>query len=384
MRRIIHIDIENRYAVVEPGVVNSKLTEATLPYGLHFAPDPSSQQSCTIGGNVGENAGGPHCLKYGVTTDHVLGLEVVLPDGNTVRLGGPHALSQGYDLVGLFTGTEGTFGVVTEITVRLLPLPAGVRTYLAIFESMHLATRTVADITLAGILPVALEILDRRAIRALEASVFAAGYPEGAAAVLLIELDGIEAGMDQEEETIKALVLRNRALEFRTARDEAEREKLWRGRKGAYGAMGRIQPDLHILDGVVPRTRLEATVEAFDRVAEEHGLELTNVFHAGDGNVHPSISYDGRDANQARGVLAASRDICRICVEAGGTLSGEHGIGLEKKEFLPMLYGAGELELLQQLKRVVDPEGLANPGKIFPAPGAETPRSREPDPGSAR
>jgi glycolate oxidase subunit GlcD len=383
MRDIIHIDVENRYAVVQPGVVNRKLTEATRPFGLHFAPDPSSQQSCTIGGNVGENAGGPHCLKHGVTTDHVLGLEVVLPDGEAVRLGGCHPFSPGYDLVGLFTGTEGTFGVVTEITVKLLPLPAATRTYLAIFETLHLATRTVADITLAGILPVALEILDHRALRALEASVFAAGYPADAGAVLLIELDGLEAGMDQEEETIKRLVLHNRALEFRAARDEAERERLWRGRKGAYGAMGRIQPDLHILDGVVPRTRLEDTLEAFDRVAEKHALELTNVFHAGDGNVHPSVSYDRRDEAQVQRVLAASRDICAICVEAGGTLSGEHGIGLEKKDFLPMLYSHGELDLLRQLKRVVDPEGLANPGKIFPAPEAAMPRAPEPDPASA-
>ena len=382
MRSILRIDVEDRYAVVEPGIFNSQVTEATAPYGLQYAPDPSSQKACTIGGNVAQNAGGPHCLKHGVTRDHVLGLEVVLPDGMPVRMGGPSAGGVGHDLVGLFVGTEGTFGVVTEVTVKLIPMPQAVRTYLAIFDKMSLATRTVADITRKGILPVALEILDQRTIRAVEASVFAAGYPQNAAAVLLVEIDGLEAGMDAEEERIRATALENHAMEFRAARDHEERERLWKGRKSAYGAMGRINTDLHVLDGVVPRTRLESALGAFEAIAARYGLTLCNVFHAGDGNVHPTISYDGRDPLELERVLAASREIAAACVGVGGTISGEHGIGLEKKDLMPLLYSPTEIEFLRALRHVVDPDEISNRGKIFPDVETEGPAA--PSENSAR
>ena len=366
MRAIRKIDIENRYAIVEPGLINIRLSQAIEREGFHYAPDPSSQKACTIGGNVAENSGGPHCLKYGMTTDHVLGLEVVLPDGDVVRLGGPLAENPGFDLTGLFVGTEGTFGVVTEVTVRLSPNPQAIRTFLAIFDRMDLACRTVADITREGILPAALEILDQRTIAAVEASVFAAGYPRDAAAVLLVEIDGFDAGMDEDEEKIRAIVARNRAIELRMASDAAERLKLWKGRKGAFGAMGRINTDLYVLDGVVPRTRLEAVLNRVYEIAAKYRVTLSNVFHAGDGNLHPNISYDGRDPDERRRVLDAGREILQACVDAGGSISGEHGIGIEKMEFMPLLFTPEDLELQKALRHAVDPDELSNPCKVFP------------------
>jgi glycolate oxidase subunit GlcD len=366
MRRIITIDLPNRFAVVEPGLVNIRLTQAVARDGFHYAPDPSSQKACTIGGNVAENSGGPHCLKHGMTTDHVLGLEVVLPDGKPARLGGPLALNAGYDLVGLFVGTEGTFGVVTQVTVRLMPSPQAVRTFLAIFDKMSLACRTVAEITREGILPAALEILDQRTIQAVEASVFAAGYPRDAAAVLLVELDGLEAGMDEEEEKIRRIAARNQAIELRAARDETERQMLWKGRKGAFGAMGRINTDLYVLDGVVPRTKLEETLEKVYEIAARHRVTLSNVFHAGDGNLHPNISYDGRDPDERARVLEAGREILKACVDAGGSISGEHGIGIEKMDFMPLLFTREDLDLQVALRHAVDPIELSNPCKVFP------------------
>jgi glycolate oxidase subunit GlcD len=366
MRSIKRIDLENRYAVVEPGLINIKLSMAVAGDGYHYAPDPSSQKACTIGGNIAENSGGPHCLKHGMTTDHILGLEVVLPGGEVARLGGPLAESEGYDLTGLFVGSEGTLGVVTEATVRLMPLPQAVRTFLAIFDRMDLACRTVAEITREGILPAALEILDRLTIEAVEASVFAAGYPRDAAAVLLIELDGFEAGMDEEESRIRAVAERNRALELRVATGEAERQKLWKGRKGAFGAMGRINTDLYVLDGVVPRTRLEATLNRVYAIAARHRVTLSNVFHAGDGNLHPNISYDGRDPDERARVLAAGREILAACVEAGGSISGEHGIGIEKMDFMPLLFTEEDLALQKAIRLAVDPDQISNPCKVFP------------------
>ncbi|HLU46820.1 MAG TPA: FAD-linked oxidase C-terminal domain-containing protein, partial [Planctomycetota bacterium] len=330
MRKIKHVDLENRYAVVEPGLINLRLSEALRGQGFHYAPDPSSQRACTIGGNVAENSGGPHCLKYGMTTDHVLGLEVVLSTGEAVRLGGPHAAAPGLDLRGLFIGTEGTFGIVTEVTVRLSPDPEETRTFLAIFDSMRLACRMVAEITRAGMTPAALEILDRLTIEAVEASVFAAGYPKDAAAVLLVELDGFAAELDDEEPRVREIAHECGALELRAARDAAERQRLWLGRKGAFGAMGRINTDLYVLDGVVPRTRLEEVLERVYEIAQRHRVTLSNVFHAGDGNLHPNISYDGRDPDESARVLAAGKEILQACVDAGGSISGEHGIGLEK------------------------------------------------------
>ncbi|MCZ6793628.1 MAG: FAD-binding protein [Planctomycetota bacterium] len=366
MRRIKEIDVENRYAVVEPGLVNIRLSEAIRSHGLHYAPDPSSQKACTIGGNVSENSGGPHCLKHGMTIDHVLGLEVVLPDGEVCRLGGPCLENMGYDLVGLFVGTEGTFGVVTEVTVKLSPNPEEIRTFLAIFDSMSLACQMVAEITRRGILPAALEILDQSTIRAIEASVYAAGYPEDAAAVLLVELDGFSAGLDEEEGNIREIAGGCRALELKIARDAAEREKLWLGRKGAFGAMGRINTDLYVLDGVVPRTRLEDVLETVYRIGRTYRVTLSNVFHAGDGNLHPNISYDGRDPDETSRVLQAGREILQACVDAGGSISGEHGIGIEKSEFLPMLFSDEDLNLQRGLRHAIDPQQFSNPCKIFP------------------
>jgi glycolate oxidase subunit GlcD len=374
MNRILRIDPENRFAVVEPGVINVRLTEAAAPHRLHYAPDPSSQTACTIGGNVAENSGGPHCLKYGVTSDHILALEVVLSDGTTARLGSPLAWPGGPDLVGLFVGSEGTFGVVTEVTVRLTPTPEAVRTFLAIFDSMAAACRTVTEITRAGILPVALEILDRRTVRAVEASVYAAGYPENADAVLLIELDGFAAGMDDDEERITRIVEAQRPIAFRSARDPVERTKLWKGRKGAFGAMGRVDTDLYVLDGVVPRTALEATLTRVYEIADRHGVRVSNVFHAGDGNLHPNISYDGRDAEETARVLAAGREMLEACVAAGGSISGEHGIGTEKREFMTMLFGEDDLELFAAVRGAFDPSGLCNPGKVLPGRSQEDAR----------
>ncbi len=369
MRRIKSIDLPNRVAVVEPGVINTHLSLAVDAGGYHYAPDPSSQTACTLGGNIAENSGGPHCLKYGVTSDHVLGLEMVLPDGTTAQLGGAVEDASDLDLVSLFVGSEGTLGVVTEITCRLTPKPEGVRTSLAIFDSMSAACRTVAAITARGILPVALEILDRRTIRAVEASVYAAGYPENAAAVLLIELDGFEAALDEDESQIKAIVRAHGPIDLRSARDPKERAKLWKGRKGAFGAMGRVDTDLYVLDGCVPRTRLEETLAKVDAIAERHGVVVSNVFHAGDGNLHPNISYDGRDPAVTARVLAAGEEMLRACVDAGGTISGEHGIGIEKREFMTMVYDANDLGLQVSIRDAIDKNRLANPGKIFPEMG---------------
>jgi len=366
MRAIRAIDVGNRWAAVEPGLVNVRLTEAIAADGLQYAPDPSSQTACTIGGNVAENSGGPHCLKHGVTSDHVLGVEVVLPDGDVRRFGGPLAEGPGLDLVRLFTGSEGTMGLCTEVTVRLTAAPAAVRTYLAIFDAMSRACRAVTGILRAGIVPVALEILDARTIRAVEASVNRAGYPETAAAVLLIELDGFEAGLDEEEARIAEIVRRNDPIELRGARDPAERAALWKGRKGAFGAMGRVDTDLYVLDGVVPPSALEATLEKVYAIADRHGVRVSNVFHAGDGNLHPNISYDGRDGDETRRVLAAGREMLEACVAAGGTISGEHGIGVEKRDFMPLVFDEDDLALQRAVRDALDPAGLANPGKILP------------------
>ncbi|MDP7032523.1 MAG: FAD-linked oxidase C-terminal domain-containing protein [Gemmatimonadota bacterium] len=366
MHALRALDPANRFAVVEPGVLNAHISEAAAPCGLRYAPDPSSQAACTIGGNVAENAGGPHCFKLGLTVDHLAGVELVLPDGRTVRLGGPHAEPPGYDLTGLVTGSEGTFGVLTEATVRLIPAPRSVRTFLVVYHRMGDACRTVSAIVRAGIVPVAMEILDRNTIRAIEASVNAAGYPEDAAAVLLVELDGPEAGMDEDEAAIRAIADEHSPLSFHTAHDDAERLRLWKGRKTAFGTMGRVNTDLYVLDGVVPRTRLEPMLEETYRIAARHGVVLSNVFHAGDGNLHPNISYDGRDPDESARVQAAGREIMEACVKAGGTISGEHGIGNEKTGFMRLVFSEDDLDLFRKVKRAFDPAGLCNPGKVVP------------------
>ena len=372
MRKVLHVSTEDLYAVVQPGVVNLDLTQAVHRHGLHYAPDPSSQSVCTIGGNLAENSGGPHCFKYGMTQDHVLGALVVLPDGELLRLGGPAGpRGQGeLDLLGVFCGSEGTFGIATEITVRLCRNQDGVRTLLGAFASMPAACRTVSDIVAAGLVPAALEILDQATIRAVEASVYRAGYPEDAAAVLLVELDGPLDVLAEEAAEVRAFFAQHGALRVEEATDPAERKRLWKGRKGAFGAMGRLNTDLYVLDGVVPRTRLEEALAGIAAIAQKHGVVMTNVFHAGDGNLHPNISYDGRDAQQTARTIAAGHEILQLCVDLGGSISGEHGIGTEKLDHVRMMYGATDLEVMQRVRSVFNPRGLCNPGKVLPSRGA--------------
>jgi len=368
LTRILSIDGENGLAVVEPGVVNVALTRAVSAHGLHYAPDPSSQAACTIGGNVAENAGGPHCLKYGVTTNHVVALTVLLPSGEIVRLGNAEGENDGYDLVGAFVGSEGCFGIALDVTVRLSRNPEAIRTLLADFLSVDAAARAVSAIVATGIIPAALEMIDQATVRAVEASIYAAGYPTDAAAVLLIELDGALAGggLERDVRTVDALCLANGARTVRVARDEAERARLWQGRKKAFGAMGRISPHLVVQDAVVPRTRLPAILERIQEIAEQHRVRVCNVFHAGDGNLHPNIAYDASDADEAARVHLAMRDIMESCVAAGGTITGEHGVGLDKLSYMELIFSADTLAAMCSLRDVFDPERRSNPGKVVP------------------
>ena len=366
MRRVLKVDVENRLAVVQAGVVNAHVSRAVARHGLYYVPDPSSQGSCTVGGNVGENAGGIHCLKYGTTTDHVVGARVVLAEGRVVELGGAGAEAPGYDLLGLFVGSEGTFGVVTEVTVRLTPVPPSVRTLLADFTDIDDASRAVSAVIAQGIIPAGLEMVDGATIRAVEASVFAAGMPLDAEAALLVELDGLEAGMDEEVERVRSICVRNGARSVRLAADEAERKRLWAARKGAFGAMGRITPDILIQDAVVPRSRLPEVLAATYRIGARHGLRVANVFHAGDGNLHPLVCFDSRDAAQVERVHEAGREIMETCVRAGGTITGEHGVGLDKSEYLPLVFSDDDMRAMLAVRAAFDPEGLCNPGKIIP------------------
>jgi glycolate oxidase subunit GlcD len=370
MNRILELDPANRRAVVEPGVVNAALSRATSSYGLYYAPDPSSQSACTIGGNVAENAGGPHCLKYGVTSNHVTGLVVVLPDGEVVELGGlgegGGGEQVGYDLVGFFVGSEGTLGIATEIEVRLLPLPEGVETLLALFERVEDASAAVSAIIAAGLLPAALELIDHETIRAVEASIFAAGIPTDLGAALVIEFDGAPAGLAADAARAESLCHTAGAREVRRARDAAERDRLWQARKKAFGAMGRLAPDLLVQDAVVPRSRLSEVVHATYEIAARHELRISNVFHAGDGNLHPTILFDRRDPDQVLRVEAASREIMERCIAVGGTITGEHGVGLDKLAYMDLVHDDVALTLMCDLRRVFDPAGLANPGKLLP------------------
>ena len=366
LRRILSIDADNRLAVVEPGVVNAALSRATSGYGLHYAPDPSSQAACTIGGNVAENAGGPHCLKYGVTMNHVIALTVVLPDGSVTTLGSADGEAGGYDLAGIFVGSEGCFGVALDVTVRLTRNPEAVRTLLADFESIDSAAQAVSDMIATGIVPAALEMMDQGTIKAVEASIYAAGYPTDAAAVLLIEVDGPAEGVDPDAARVEAICRVRGARTVRVARDEAERARLWQGRKKAFGAMGRIAPHLVVQDAVVPRTRLPAVMAAIGRVAAEHRVLVCNVFHAGDGNLHPNIAYNASDPDEAERVHLAMRAIMKLCVEAGGSVTGEHGIGLDKIDYMPLIFSDDSLAAMCRLRDVFDPGRRANPGKVVP------------------
>jgi glycolate oxidase len=365
MDRLISINPEDRTAVVQPGMINVELSERAATYGLHFAPDPSSQKSSTIGGNVAANAGGPHCLKYGITTNHILGATVVLSDGSIVRLGGGTPDMPGYDLLGAVVGSEGTLGIVTELVVRLTPNPEDVRTFLAIYDELDAASNTVSAIIAAGIIPAALEMLVGEGIAAVEAAV-QAGYPADARAVLLIEIDGLREELDGQTRAINQLCEQQGAREIRSAGDPIQRAKLWAGRKGALAACGRIRPHYHIQDGVVPRSQLTRLLRFTEDVARRYDLVIVNIFHAGDGNLHPLLLFDLRTPGARERAIAAGEEILRACVEAGGTISGEHGIGLEKRDYIPWLFNDADLSAFHQLRESFDSRGLMNPCKLLP------------------
>ena len=368
LNRILDVDAANRTAWVEPGVVNLVLSKAVKELGLHFAPDPSSQGACTIGGNVAENSGGPHTLKYGVTTNHVLAVEVVLPDGEIVVLGGPAADAPGYDLAGVFVGSEGTFGIATKALVRLTPNPEGVKTLTAVFDSLEAAGRGVTGVLAAGVLPAAIEMIDGMTLRAVEATIHA-GFPPDAAALLIVEVDGLADDLERQAEAAAEALRAAGAREVKRAKDEAERLKLWKGRKQAFGSLGRLAPNYYTHDGVIPRTKMPEVLTEIGRIAERHRVRIGNVFHAGDGNLHPVILYDEREPGVIDRVRAAGDEILRLTIRVGGALSGEHGIGLEKIPYMNQLYTEEDLSVMRRLREVFNPGGLCNPGKVLPTPG---------------
>jgi glycolate oxidase len=368
MNRILSCDLANRRVEVESGVVNINVTNAVKADGYFYAPDPSSQAACTVGGNIAENSGGPHTLKYGVTTNHVLGLELVLADGEIVELGGPADERLGYDLVGAVVGAEGTAGIVTRATLRLMREPQSHRTILGIFPDVARATSAVTAIIAAGIIPGAIEMMDALIIRAVEAA-FHVGFPADAGAALIIEIDGLAAGLSERAERIARIAAEAGAVEIKLARDEAERALLWKARKRAFGAVGRLAPNYATQDGVVPRTRLPDILRVIAMISQHYRLAIGNVFHAGDGNIHPIVLYDERDPDQVRRAIEAGREILKACVEMGGSLTGEHGIGVEKQQEMPLLFAPEDLIVMTELRRVFDPEGRANPGKVIPQPG---------------
>ncbi|HTU02204.1 MAG TPA: FAD-linked oxidase C-terminal domain-containing protein [Candidatus Sulfotelmatobacter sp.] len=365
MTRILSVDTANRMATVEAGCVNVWLTNAARPRGFFYAPDPASQQACTLGGNVAENAGGPHCLKYGATTNHVLGVTTVLPDGTIARLGGPIRGRPGYDLVGVFVGGEGTLGICTEITLRLMPLPEAVKTILAVFASIDAASSAVSGMIARGIIPVALEMIDRETVRVVEAYA-KAGYPLDAEAVLLVELEGLRAEIEVEAVGVETICCQHGALQVKVARTEEERALLWKGRKAAAGAFGKLTPHYYHDDAVVPRTRLPQVLQEIDEIAARHQVRIANVFHAGDGNIHPLVCYDGNVPGEKARAFRAGAEMLRACIRAGGTVSGEHGIGLEKREYLSLMYSPADLAAMLRVRAVFNPAGLCNPGKVFP------------------
>lgn len=365
MNGIIEIDLENERASVQPGVVNLDITGAVESNGYFYAPDPSSQRACTIGGNVAENSGGPHTLAYGVTTNHVLGLEVVLPDGTVVETGGKEVDLPGYDLTGLLTGSEGTMVLVTRVTVRLMRKAEAVKTILAIYESNEDAGRTVAEITARSITPVAVEMLDGVMLRMVEEATHA-GYPMDAAAVLLIELEGLSEVVEEQAAQIREACTLCGAREFRVARSAEERDLLWKGRKNAFGAVGRVSPTYYVQDGVVPRTKIAPTLHFINQTAQKYGLTISNIFHAGDGNMHPIILFDARKAGEMERARSAGEEILRYCVEQGGSITGEHGVGMEKNELMDKQFPAATLEMMANLKALFDPDGRLNPGKVLP------------------
>ncbi len=365
LNKILETDVPNRRMTAQAGVVNTYLTKAVRKDRLHYAPDPSSQGACTVGGNVAENSGGPHTLKYGVTTNHVTGVTLVLPDGEIVRLGGKAEDAPGYDLVGLVVGSEGTMGLVTEVTIRLTPLPQSIRTLLVVFESVDQATQTVSDLIAEGVLPAALEMIDTFIIKACE-DAFHLGFPLDAEAVLIIEVDGLEVGLDAEADHAAEIARRNGAREVRQASTDLERALLWKARKQAFGALGRLGKSMVTHDGVIPRTKLPYVIREVRAIAARHGLNVGNVFHAGDGNLHPNLMFDERDPLQVSNVMHAGEEILKLCVDVGGSITGEHGIGVEKQEAMAWMFTPDDLALMQKIKGVFNTSDLCNPGKVFP------------------
>jgi glycolate oxidase len=367
LREILEIDRENQRAVVRPGAINLDLTRAATPHGYYYAPDPSSQQVCSIGGNVAENSGGAHCLKYGFTTNHVTGIEFVSPEGETVRLGGKAPDATGYDLLGAFVGSEGTLGIATEVTVRLVRLPESVRTLLAAFPGTDDAGAATSAIIGAGVVPAAMEMMDALAIEAAEAAV-RCDYPAGAGAVLIVELDGPEAEVEEQFVQVERYCREHGAFEVRIAADDAERALFWKGRKSAFAAVGRISPDYIVQDGVIPRTALSEVLDRIAELSRRTGVRVANVFHAGDGNLHPLVLFDDDVPGQAERAEEVSGAILDLCVEYGGSITGEHGVGSDKAKHMPSMFTETDLDTMQLVRCAFDPDGLANPGKVFPTP----------------
>jgi glycolate oxidase len=365
MNEILEIDIENERAIVQPGVVNLDISLAVQPLGYFYAPDPSSQRACTVGGNVAENAGGPHTLTYGVTTNHVLGVEAVLPDGSVVEVGGKELDWPGYDLTGLLTGSEGTMALVTKIVVRLMRLPEAIKTMLAIYNSTEDAGATVTALTARGIIPAALEMLDGPMLRMVEAATHA-GYPLDAAAVLLIEVEGLTEAVQEQAEQIASVCRSSGARDVRVAQSNAERNLLWKGRKNAFGAIGRVSPTYYVQDGVVPRTKIAQTLAAMEEIAKHYGIAISNVFHAGDGNMHPILPFDPRVPGELERAQRAGEEILRYCISVGGSITGEHGVGMEKMELMAELFSDDTLEMIRRFKSLFDPACSFNPGKVLP------------------
>lgn len=365
MRTLRKADFPNRYAVVEPGHVNLELSNEISPAGYFFAPDPASQKASTIGGNLALNAGGPHCLAYGTTTNHILGLEVVLPGGEIARLGSAAPDRPGYDLTGFVVGSEGTLGIVTEATVKIMRKPEAISTFLTLFDGVAAASDAVSAIIGAGIVPAALEMMDQTTIRMVEEAM-QAGYPPEAGAVLLIEIDGLQENLDELQETIISICREKGAFDVKVATSEEARAKLWAGRKGAAGAFGRIAPNFYLHDGVVPRSKLPEVLRRITEIGQEYNLLIANLFHAGDGNLHPNIVFDAREPGIMSKVIEAGEKILRLCVDVGGTLSGEHGIGTEKNEYLSWIFTEADMETMRRVKSVFDPQGIVNPWKVFP------------------
>jgi glycolate oxidase len=369
LNRILKIDLENQIAIVEPGVINVDVTEAVAKDGFFYAPDPSSQAACSIGGNVANNSGGPHTLAYGVTTNHVLGVEVVLDDGAVVWFGGEVPDTPGYDLCGVFVGSEGTLGIVTKVAVKLMRTRESVRTLLAIFDQMDAATQTVVDITAAGIIPAALEMMDRTTIEAVERGA-PVGFPRDAEAVLIVEVEGLNQHTERSIALAGDICRRNGVREVKLAKDEAERQRLWKGRKGAFGAMGSLAPNYYVQDGVVPRSKLPDMMRRVAAISAQFNLRIANVFHAGDGNLHPNILFDMRTPGELDRVIEAGAATLRACIELGGSITGEHGVGLEKKAYIGLLFNEADLEAMARVRRALDPDGRFNPAKLFPTPAS--------------